>query len=319
MIFLRFWADLHIHSKYSIATSKDCEPETLAYWARRKGLTLIGTGDLTHPAWRQILKDRLEPAEDGLWQLKKEYEKAFLDSIDQSAVDAGLSLGPGVRFVLSGEISTIYKKNGRTRKVHHLILLPGFTEADQLADRLGKIGNISADGRPILGLDSRDLLEMVMDLSDRAIYIPAHIWTLHFSVFGANSGFDSLEECYEDLTGEIVALETGLSSDPAMNWRWSALDYPLISNSDAHSPKFAREANLFDIELCMTICDPPLKSRTVNSWARWNSFRKKGSITGTDTAPVECSGSRSRPGEPGRSVRFAGKKSPSVCCTGRRF
>ena len=248
---MRFWADLHIHSKYSIATSKDCEPETLAYWARRKGLTLIGTGDLTHPAWRQILKDRLEPAEDGLWQLKKEYEKAFLDSIHQSAVDAGLSLGPGVRFVLSGEISTIYKKNGRTRKVHHLILFPGFTEADQLADRLGKIGNISADGRPILGLDSRDLLEMVMDLSDRAIYIPAHIWTPHFSVFGANSGFDSLEECYEDLTGEIVALETGLSSDPAMNWRWSALDtYPLISNSDAHSPQnLAREANLFDIEL----------------------------------------------------------------------
>lgn len=248
---MRFWADLHIHSKYSIATSKDCEPETLAYWATRKGLTLIGTGDLTHPAWRQILKDRLEPAEDGLWQLKKEYQKAFLDSIDQSAADAGLSFGLGVRFVLSGEISTIYKKNGRTRKVHHLILLPGFAEADQLADRLGKIGNISADGRPILGLDSRNLLEMVMDTSDQAIYIPAHIWTPHFSVFGANSGFDSLEECYEDLTGEIMALETGLSSDPAMNWRWSALDtYPLLSNSDAHSPQnLAREANLFDIEL----------------------------------------------------------------------
>lgn len=248
---MRFWADLHIHSKYSMATSKDCEPETLAYWAKRKGLTLIGTGDLTHPGWRQILKDRLEPAEDGLWQLKKEYEKAFLDSIGQSVADAGLSLGPGVRFVLSGEISTIYKKNGRTRKVHHLILLPGFAEADELAERLDKIGNISADGRPILGLDSRNLLEMIMDVSSRAIYIPAHIWTPHFSVFGANSGFDSLEECYEDLTGEIMALETGLSSDPAMNWRWSALDtYPLLSNSDAHSPQnLAREANLFDIEL----------------------------------------------------------------------
>ena len=251
MIFLRFWADLHIHSKYSIATSKDCEPENLAYWAKRKGLTLIGTGDLTHPAWRQTLKDRLEPAEDGLWQLKEEYQRSFLNSVGESVWDASLSLGPKVRFVLSGEISTIYKKNGRTRKVHHLILLPGFAEADLLADRLDKIGNIRADGRPILGLDSRNLLEMVLETSSRAIYIPAHIWTPHFSVFGANSGFDSLEECYEDLTGEIMALETGLSSDPAMNWRWSALDaFPLLSNSDAHSPRnLAREANLFDMEL----------------------------------------------------------------------
>jgi len=250
---LRFWADLHIHSKYSIATSKDCDPENLDYWAKRKGLTLIGTGDFTHPAWRELLEERLEPAEEGFWRLKQEYNKAHTQAITDSecSTDASLSSGPDVRFVISGEISTIYKKNGKTRKVHHLILLPGFEEARRLSAGLEKIGNIRADGRPILGLDSRILLEMVMETTPRAIYIPAHIWTPHFSVFGVKSGFDSLEECYEDLTPEIMAVETGLSSDPAMNWRLSTLDrFPLISNSDAHSPRnLAREANLFHFDL----------------------------------------------------------------------
>ena len=156
-----------------------------------------------------------------------------------------------VRFVVSGEISCIYKKNGKTRKAHHVIILPGFEAAERFASGLEKIGNIHSDGRPILGLDSRDLLEMMLDIAPEGIFIPAHIWTPHFSVLGEKSGFDSIEECFEDLTPYIHALETGLSSDPPMNWRVSALDgYQLVSNSDAHSPpKLGREANLLDTDL----------------------------------------------------------------------
>jgi uncharacterized protein (TIGR00375 family) len=239
---MKYWADLHIHSRYSIATSKECRPEHLELWARRKGLTVIGTGDFTHPAWRDELREKLIPAGDGLWQLKPEYR-----------LETGVEIpgAPEVRFIISGEISLIYKKNGRTRKVHHLLLLPGLDEAERLAGRLEKIGNIAADGRPILGLDSRALLEMTLETCAETIFIPAHIWTPHFSLFGANSGFDTIEECFEDLTPAITALETGLSSDPAMNWRLSALDrFLLVSNSDAHSPaNLGREANLFDTEL----------------------------------------------------------------------
>ena len=210
---MKYWADLHIHSRYSIATSKECRPEHLELWARRKGLTVIGTGDFTHPAWRDELREKLIPAGDGLWQLKPEYR-----------LETGVEIpgAPEVRFIISGEISLIYKKNGRTRKVHHLLLLPGLDEAERLAGRLEKIGNIAADGRPILGLDSRALLEMTLETCAETIFIPAHIWTPHFSLFGANSGFDTIEECFEDLTPAITALETGLSSDPAMNWRLSA-------------------------------------------------------------------------------------------------
>ncbi|MBO5198509.1 MAG: UvrD-helicase domain-containing protein [Lachnospiraceae bacterium] len=233
-------ADLHIHSRYSRATSRDLTPEQLDVWAGRKGIDIVGTGDFTHPAWRQELRDSLIPAEDGLYRLKE--EARLTDPI------AG---GRHPRFVISGEISSIYKKNGRTRKVHSLILLPGLEEAERLSVRLEAIGNIHSDGRPILGLDCRDLLEITLEVCPRAIFVPAHIWTPHFSVFGAFSGFDTMEECFEDLTPYIHAVETGLSSDPPMNWRLSALDrYQLISNSDAHSPaKLGREANLLSTPL----------------------------------------------------------------------
>jgi len=236
-----FIADFHIHSKYSRATSRDCVPEMLDLWARRKGLGLIGTGDFTHPAWREELSEKLEPAEEGLYMLKDQYRLP--------AELAGRQDRP--RFIVSGEISSIYKKNGRVRKVHNLIILPGIAQAEALAHRLETIGNLHSDGRPILGLDSRDLAEITFDICPRAIFIPAHIWTPHFSVFGAYSGFDDFEECYEDMSGYIHAVETGLSSDPPMNWRLSALDrFVLVSDSDAHSPKnLAREANIFDTEM----------------------------------------------------------------------
>lgn len=232
-------ADLHIHSKYSRATSKDCTPEYLDLWARRKGIQIIGTGDFTHPVWRKELEEKLSPCEEGLYILKKEY-RIFDDTAPDNAP----------RFVISGEISSIYKKNGKVRKVHNLILLPGLEAAQVLSVRLEAIGNLHSDGRPILGLDSRDLLEITLDVCPEAVFIPAHIWTPHFSLFGAFSGFDTIEECFEDLTPYIHALETGLSSDPSMNWRLKALDsYNLVSNSDAHSPsKLGREASLLDIE-----------------------------------------------------------------------
>lgn len=248
-----FIADLHIHSKYSRATSKDCVPEFLELWARRKGLDLIGTGDFTHPAWRDELKEKLVPSEEGLYVLKKEFQKE--DDI------ANAPLEP--RFILSAEISSIYKKNGKVRKVHNLILLPNLGDAEALSHRLEAIGNLHSDGRPILGLDSRDLLEITLDVCPEAIFIPAHIWTPHFSLFGAYSGFDDITECFEDLTDHIYALETGLSSDPSMNWRLSALDrFTLVSNSDAHSPaNLAREANLFDTALSYPHLSRALQSR----------------------------------------------------------
>lgn len=234
-------ADLHIHSGYSRATSRDCDAPHLDLWARNKGIQLVGTGDFTHPAWRQALRESLLPAEDGLYTLRN----------DLRMTAAAANAEEPARFVVTGEISSIYKKNGKTRKVHNLILLPGLDAADALAHRLETIGNIRSDGRPILGLDSRDLLEITLGICPDAIFIPAHIWTPHFSLFGAFSGFDTIEECFEDLTGEIHALETGLSSDPPMIWRVSALDrFTLVSNSDAHSPaKLGREANLITAPL----------------------------------------------------------------------
>ena len=233
-------ADLHIHSRFSMATSKEGTPENLDFWARKKGISLIGTGDFTHPVWREELKERLVSEGNGLYRLRDAYVKE----------ESRKFPGEGTRFVVSGEISSIYKKNGKTRKVHNVILLPSLEAADVMAQRLEKIGNIHSDGRPILGLDSHDLLEMMLDVCPEGILIPAHIWTPHFSVLGAKSGFDSVEECFEELTPYVHALETGLSSDPAMNWRISKLDrYQLVSNSDAHSPsKLGREANLLDID-----------------------------------------------------------------------
>ena len=237
---MKMIADLHIHSRFSMATSKEGIPENLDFWARKKGISLIGTGDFTHPVWREELKERLVTEGNGLYRLRDEYVKE----------ESRKFPGEGTRFVVSGEISSIYKKNGKTRKVHNVILLPSLEAADAMAQRLEKIGNIHSDGRPILGLDSHDLLEMMLDVCPEGILIPAHIWTPHFSVLGAKSGFDSVEECFEELTPYVHALETGLSSDPAMNWRISKLDrYQLVSNSDAHSPsKLGREANLLDID-----------------------------------------------------------------------
>ena len=237
---MKMIADLHIHSRFSMATSKEGTPENLDFWARKKGISLIGTGDFTHPVWREELKERLVTEGNGLYHLRDEYVKE----------ESRKFPGEGTHFVVSGEISSIYKKNGKTRKVHNVILLPSLEAADAMAQRLEKIGNIHSDGRPILGLDSHDLLEMMLDVCPEGILIPAHIWTPHFSVLGAKSGFDSVEECFEELAPYIHALETGLSSDPAMNWRISKLDrYQLVSNSDAHSPsKLGREANLLDID-----------------------------------------------------------------------
>lgn len=237
---MKIIADLHIHSRFSMATSKEGTPENLDFWARKKGISLIGTGDFTHPVWREELKERLVSEGNGLYRLRDAYVKE----------ESRKFPGEGTRFVVSGEISSIYKKNGKTRKVHNVILLPSLEAADAMAQRLEKIGNIHSDGRPILGLDSHDLLEMMLDVCPEGILIPAHIWTPHFSVLGAKSGFDSVEECFEELAPYIHALETGLSSDPAMNWRISKLDrYQLVSNSDAHSPsKLGREANLLDID-----------------------------------------------------------------------
>jgi DNA helicase-2/ATP-dependent DNA helicase PcrA len=241
---MRFIADFHIHSHFSRATSKSLVPEDLFVWAQKKGITVIGTGDFTHAGWLSELQDKLEPAENGLYHLKPELQKALADRIP-------VSCSLPVRFVLSGEISCIYKRGGRTRKIHNLILMPDFESVKNLNDRLSRIGNLKSDGRPILGLDSRDLLEIVLETTDRSFFIPAHIWTPWFSLFGSKSGFDAMEECFGDLTGHIHALETGLSSDPIMNRRLSALDdYLLVSNSDAHSPeKLGREANLFDTHL----------------------------------------------------------------------
>ncbi|HHY46098.1 MAG TPA: UvrD-helicase domain-containing protein [Firmicutes bacterium] len=249
---MEFIADFHIHSHFSRATSRDCNPENILTWAAYKGLTVVGTGDFTHPGWRDELRDKLEPAEEGLYRLK-----------DGPSGNQNVGNRDGVRFVISGEISTIYKKAGRTRKIHHLILLPSLEAADTLSQRLETVGNIRSDGRPILGLDSRRLLEMTLEVCPQAIFIPAHIWTPHFSLFGSNSGFDAIEECFEDLTGQILAVETGLSSDPPMNWRLSALDrFALVSNSDAHSPaNLAREANLFDTELSFSGIRDALKDR----------------------------------------------------------
>lgn len=235
-----YLADLHIHSRFSRATSREGDAQHLDLWARKKGLQLIGTGDFTHPAWRKELRDTLLPAEEGFYRLKPELA---LDAETAGAEEPA-------RFVMTGEISSIYKKNGKTRKVHNVIVLPDIEAADALSRRLERIGNIHSDGRPILGLDSRDLLEITLETCPEAMLIPAHIWTPHFSIFGAFSGFDTIEECFEDLAGEIHALETGLSSDPPMNWRISALDrFTLVSNSDAHSPgKLGREANIIDGE-----------------------------------------------------------------------
>jgi DNA helicase II / ATP-dependent DNA helicase PcrA len=240
---MRFHADLHVHSKYSRATSRDLDLEHLAAWACRKGIGVVGTGDFTHPAWCAELKRKLVPAEPGLFRLRDDIETAVAQTLPAACRG-------DVRFMLEVEISTIYKKADRTRKIHHLIYAPDFATVDRMSTQLARIGNIASDGRPILGLDSRDLLEITLESGPDAYLVPAHIWTPWFAALGSQSGFDSIADCYGDLADRIFAVETGLSSDPAMNWRVSFLDrYRLTSNSDAHSPgKLGREATAFDCE-----------------------------------------------------------------------
>jgi DNA helicase-2/ATP-dependent DNA helicase PcrA len=233
-------ADLHIHSPYSRATSRESTLEGLFAWARVKGIQVVGSGDFTHPRWFERLKTELVPAEPGLFRLRN--EEAIPPPLP------GISTSPGpVRFLLSAEVSGIYKRHGKVRKVHNLLYVPDFASAERINARLAAIGNIESDGRPILGLDSRNLLEIVLKVAPDGFLVPAHVWTPWFSLFGSRSGFDSLEECFGDLTPHVFALETGLSSDPDMNRLISGLDgLALISNSDCHSPsKLGREANLF--------------------------------------------------------------------------
>lgn len=236
---MKFVADFHIHSKYSRATSPRMQVSTLAEYAKLKGISLLGTGDITHHLWLEELKDSLKDSGNGLFEYK------------------------GVNFILTGEISAIYSKNGRVRKIHNVIFVPSFDVADKINSTLSGYGNLSADGRPIIGIDAKDLVEILFGISKDIFVVPGHIWTPHFSLFGSKSGFDSIEECFEEYAKDIYALETGLSSDPGMNWRWSKLDrFSLISNSDSHSPsKIGREANVFDTEMSYNSIIDALKAK----------------------------------------------------------
>ena len=227
---MRIIADFHIHSKYSRATSKDMDLEHLDKWAKIKGINVLGAGDFTHPEWFLNLKKNLIPTEQGLYKLKSCGETSF---------------------ILTAEISCIYSKNGKVRKIHIVVFSPSLDACEKINKNLAKIGNLKSDGRPILGLDAKDLAKIVLDVSSDCLIVPAHIWTPWFSLFGSKSGFDSIEECFEDYSKYIFACETGLSSNPEMNWRISNLDkIALISNSDCHSPqKIGREANVFNADL----------------------------------------------------------------------
>lgn len=237
--------DLHIHSHYSRATSKNCNFEGLYRWGKLKGINIIGTGDFTHPDWFAEMREQLVPAEPGLFKLKDDTAREIDQTLPPSVRDNT------IRFVPSVEISTIYSKGGKVRKLHQLIIVPSFAAVSEINARLERIGNLKADGRPILGLDSKELLRLTLDAEPQALFIPAHIWTPWFGLFGSKSGFDSLAEAYEELTPEIHAIETGLSSDPAMNWRIKDLDgLTITSNSDAHSPpKLGREASVVQCDL----------------------------------------------------------------------
>lgn len=225
---MKLYLDFHIHSRFSRATSQQMNIPNLALWAAKKGINILGTGDFTHPLWWQEIKANLKLQENGFF--------SFKDS--------------PTLFVLSAEISSIYSKKGKVYKIHNCILAPSFEVVEKIQNRLNLIGNLKSDGRPILGIDAKELLKIILAISPECLIIPAHIWTPHFSLFGANSGFDSLEECFEDLSGYIFAIETGLSSDPPMNWRISELDSrAIISSSDSHSPmKLGREVTFFEIK-----------------------------------------------------------------------
>ncbi len=237
---MKFVADLHIHSKYSRAVSRDMILEELDRWAAIKGILVMGTGDFTHPEWIKELREKLEPAEPGLFRLKPSFK---LPALCDNKADT--------RFMLTSEISCIYSRGGRGRRVHHLVFCPDIETVEKINTQLSWVGNLKSDGRPILGLDSEELAKIVFNTNAEAVIVPSHAWTPWFSIFGSMSGFDSIEECFGKYTDRIFALETGLSSDPAMNWRISKLDtIAFISNSDSHSlQRIGREANVFDTEL----------------------------------------------------------------------
>ncbi len=218
-----FVADLHLHSRYSRACSRELSVSELAKWAKLKGIGVLGTGDFTHPLWGQELKEALREAGHGL------YEHA------------------GVLFMLTVEVNTLFYVAGRCHQIHHVLMAPSFQAVDRINQELEAFGNLGSDGRPTLSMEAWRLVEIVRGADPRCVVVPAHAWTPHFSVFGSNSGFDTIEECFQHQAQHIFALETGLSSDPAMNWRLSALDrYALISNSDSHSARrIGREANVF--------------------------------------------------------------------------
>ncbi len=237
---MRYIADLHIHSKYSRACSPRLELENIAEGCRRKGVDIISSADFTHPKWFAGMKEKLVEAGNGLYELKK------------SPSNLTLEKGEAVRqvyFLLSTEISCIYSKGGKVRRLHLVIFSPTMEVVEKINNKLATLGKLASDGRPILGLDAKELLKIVLEIDQRCMVIPAHAWTPWFAVFGSKSGFDSLEECFDELATHIYAIETGLSSDPAMNWRLSKLDNViLVSNSDAHSlEKIGREANVFEI------------------------------------------------------------------------
>jgi uncharacterized protein (TIGR00375 family) len=242
---MQYIADFHIHSKYSRATSKETNIENLNKWARIKGVDVLGTGDFTHPLWLKELKEKLEPAEIGLYRLKN--QKSKIKNQNGFVLNGNYNHQPETRFILTTEISSIYSKGNKTRKIHNIVFAPNFEAVEKINTHLGWIGNLKSDGRPILGLDAKELAKIVLNISEDCLIIPAHAWTPWFSIFGSFSGFDSIEECFEEYTKYIYAIETGLSSDPEMNWQLSKLDnITLISNSDAHSPaKIGREANIF--------------------------------------------------------------------------
>lgn len=242
---MRLLVDLHLHSHYSRATSKDANLEGIYKWGKIKGINIIGTGDFTHPAWLAELQEKLEPAEPGLYKLKNTYAEEIEKTLPSSVKNNIL------RFVLTVEISNIYSKKEKVRKLHNLIIAPSFETVINLNSQLAHIGNLTSDGRPILGLDSKELLQLTLNTDPNNLFVPAHIWTPWFGMFGSKSGFDSIEETFEELTPYIKAIETGLSSDPFMNWRLTQLqNISIISNSDAHSPqKLGREATIIDAEL----------------------------------------------------------------------
>ncbi len=255
---MQFIADFHIHSHYSLATSKLLTPQYLDYWGKIKGVNVVGTGDFTHPGWTKELKEYIEPAEEGLFKLKDEFV------INDNPLRNRL-----FRFVLSAEISNIYKKNGKVRKVHNVVLAPNFQTVEKIQKKLQNQNfNITSDGRPILGLDSQDLFEMLLEIDENIVLIPAHIWTPWFAALGSKSGFDTIEECYGDLTKHIFAIETGLSSDQPLNWLCSFLDkFTLLSNSDAHSPeKLGRNANIFNTDLSYSAMISAMKNQQSNEF-----------------------------------------------------